>query len=86
MLYLVVKLLQVASETLTFQSPLCSLKPFQQCGPLHQQVGHLFAGAAQAHLPKVLLSQHLGQLLALTLWEKDRFLLVVISLSGNAIK
>ena len=68
-MYLQVDLSQVASEALGVQPPLGGLQPLQQRGPLHQQVGHLLAGAAQAHVPQSLLGQQLHQLLALVLWE-----------------
>ena len=73
-LYLEVDLPQVVREAVTVQPPLSSFQPFQQCGPLHQQVSHLFTGGAQAHFPKVLLGQHLRQLFALALWKKGEFL------------
>lgn len=59
-LYLVLELSLAVGESHTPQRPLGSLQSFPQRGPLHQQVGHLLAGAAQSHLGQVLLSQHLG--------------------------
>ena len=67
--YLQVDLPQAAGEALGVQPPLGHLQPLQQRGPLHQQVGHLLTGAAQAHVPQPLLGQQLHQLLALVLWQ-----------------